>query len=105
MTAPSNIQRWAAITTTLLVSGACLWFVLGGLLYLTHWPALGGIFVVLTSLQAIFAIAAGAVLRRLRRWPDPPQRRFAVAFVFGLLPVIIAACFVVTSWVLLLSGS
>ena len=105
MTAPANIQRWASITTRLSVSGACLWFVLVGVLYVTRWPALGGVLVGLTSLQVVFAIAAAAVLRRLRRWPDTPQRRLAVAFAFGLLPVIITAYMVVTGWVLLLSGS
>ena len=105
MTAPADIQRWATITSRLSVSGACLWFALGGLLFLTHWPALGGILVGLTSLQVVLSIASGAVLRRLRRWPDTPQRRFALAFLFGLLPVIIAACVVVTGWILLLSGS
>ena len=76
-----------------------------GLLYFTHWPGLGGVLVGLTSLQVVFAIASAAVLRRLRRWPDTPQKGFAVAFAFGLLPVIIAACVSVTGWALLLLGS
>jgi amino acid transporter len=105
MTAPSNIQRLAAITSTLSASGACLWFVLASVLYFTSWPPLGGILVGLTTLQVVFSIASGAVLRRLRRWPDTPQRMFALAFGFGVLPVVIVACVVVTGWVLLLSGS
>ena len=104
MTAPANIQKWAAITSTLSASGTCLWFVLGSVLYFVRWPALGGLLVGLTSLQVVFLIALGVILRQLRRWPDTPQRRFAVAFAFGLLPVIIAVCVVVTGWVLLLSG-
>ena len=105
MNAPSDIRRWAVIASRVSVLGACFWFALGGLLYFAHWPTLGGILVGLTSLQVVLAIALAAILRRLRRWPDTPQKGFAVAFAFGLLPIIIAACVIVTGWVLSLSSS
>ena len=97
---PYSIQKWASVTANLAVAGACLWFVVAGAVYLTHWPLLGGVLVGLTCVQAILGIAGTAVYRRLRRRTHASLNKLAAAYAFGLMPVIIFACVVITGLLL-----